>query len=472
MAGKYPSSNDRDFNLLAKITENTAQIADSPGGGVTSLINDPGITLSAATGDVTIGTDVQGVLNQLSTDHGAILFRAVADWEMLSPGTAGQLLQTQGAAADPKWVSATGGAGDVNGPASSTDNAIVRFDGAGGKTIQNSAVSISDAGAVSTAGSVTASGGLITSTQIQATAGGALNLQNSASDAQANILNIGGAGASIIDFRTASTSRLTIGAAGPVGITSTATATASSAGGGALQVGANVGLSGNAGGASYFGGAVTASGDITATGNPTTVFRSTAANNNALAGLVISTGNGGSLQTWQVAGNVSGASGEFTIRDSTAATTALTITNSTLAAVFGGSVTTGGTLQLPAAPAAANRYILTGTSNTGTGQLVIQAGGGSASWGGTLNLFETAHATKGGWVGVGLGVSGAKFTINSVGFSDSGEVASIDRSGAATFAGAVAIGNTVGAAVSVASTHKVTMVIGGVTYYLLATNVP
>ena len=41
----------------------------------------------------------------------------------------------------------------------------------------------------------------------------------------------------------------------------------------------------------------------------------------------------------------------------------------------------------------------------------------------------------------------------------------------ATFAGAVAIGNTVAVGVAVASTHKVTMVIGGVTYYLLASNV-
>lgn len=36
------------------------------------------------------------------------------------------------------------GAGDVFGPASSTDNAIVRFDGTGGKTLQNSAVTIAD----------------------------------------------------------------------------------------------------------------------------------------------------------------------------------------------------------------------------------------------------------------------------------------------------------------------------------------
>lgn len=40
------------------------------------------------------------------------------------------------------------------------------------------------------------------------------------------------------------------------------------------------------------------------------------------------------------------------------------------------------------------------------------------------------------------------------------------------FSGAVTIGNTVGAAVAVASTHKVTIDIGGTTYYLLATNVP
>jgi hypothetical protein len=43
--------------------------------------------------------------------------------------------------------------------------------------------------------------------------------------------------------------------------------------------------------------------------------------------------------------------------------------------------------------------------------------------------------------------------------------------GALSSTGALAIGNTVATAVSVASTHKVTIVIGGTTYYLLATNV-
>jgi hypothetical protein len=42
-----------------------------------------------------------------------------------------------------------GGAGDVVGPASSTDNAFVRFDGATGKLIQNSSVICDDSANVS-----------------------------------------------------------------------------------------------------------------------------------------------------------------------------------------------------------------------------------------------------------------------------------------------------------------------------------
>lgn len=41
-------------------------------------------------------------------------------------------------------ISATGSGGDVVGPASATDNAIVRFDGTTGKLVQNSAVTVAD----------------------------------------------------------------------------------------------------------------------------------------------------------------------------------------------------------------------------------------------------------------------------------------------------------------------------------------
>lgn len=44
------------------------------------------------------------------------------------------------------WVVDGGGAGDVVGPGASTDNAVVRWDGATGTAVQNSTVTISDTG--------------------------------------------------------------------------------------------------------------------------------------------------------------------------------------------------------------------------------------------------------------------------------------------------------------------------------------
>lgn len=65
-------------------------------------------------------------------------------------GTAGQVLTSNGASAPPTWEDAGGGSGgDVDGPASATDNAIARFDGTTGKIIQNSGVTISDLGTIS-----------------------------------------------------------------------------------------------------------------------------------------------------------------------------------------------------------------------------------------------------------------------------------------------------------------------------------
>ena len=50
---------------------------------------------------------------------------------------------------DVAWVTAGGGGiGDVVGPASSTDNAVARFDGTTGKLIQNSAFTVNDSGEV------------------------------------------------------------------------------------------------------------------------------------------------------------------------------------------------------------------------------------------------------------------------------------------------------------------------------------
>jgi hypothetical protein len=81
--------------------------------------------------------------------------------------------------ADGTWAAPAGGLGDVTGPASSTDNAIVRFDGAGGKTLQNSAVTIADStGDITTPGDIAVNGGDITTTAVT------LNVGNPATDSQ------------------------------------------------------------------------------------------------------------------------------------------------------------------------------------------------------------------------------------------------------------------------------------------------
>jgi hypothetical protein len=63
-------------------------------------------------------------------------------------GNANKVLSLNGTATDVEWTS--NGAGDVVGPASATDNAVVRFDSTTGKLIQNSGVSISDANLLTT----------------------------------------------------------------------------------------------------------------------------------------------------------------------------------------------------------------------------------------------------------------------------------------------------------------------------------
>lgn len=71
-------------------------------------------------------------------------------------GSAGQVLSTDGTGIT-SWIT-TSGLGDVVGPASSTDNAITRFDGVTGKLIQNSVVIIDDTGNVTGIQNLTVNG--------------------------------------------------------------------------------------------------------------------------------------------------------------------------------------------------------------------------------------------------------------------------------------------------------------------------
>ena len=70
----------------------------------------------------------------------------------------GQFLSTDGSGAL-SWQT-PGGAGDVVGPSSATDNAVARFNLTTGKLIQDSVVTVGDAGAVAGVSSLTIGGAL------------------------------------------------------------------------------------------------------------------------------------------------------------------------------------------------------------------------------------------------------------------------------------------------------------------------
>ncbi len=82
---------------------------------------------------------------------GSVLFKGGGGWTAIAPGPVGSVFVGAGAGAAPLWSSSY-----VTGPGSGTDNAIARFNGADGKVIQNSVVTIGDTGAIATPQSITA----------------------------------------------------------------------------------------------------------------------------------------------------------------------------------------------------------------------------------------------------------------------------------------------------------------------------
>jgi hypothetical protein len=84
-----------------------------------------------------------GTNNNATPTAGAVAYGTGTAYGFTAAGTAGQVLTSAGAGV-PTWTTNAGG--DVTGPASSTDNAIARFDGITGKLIQNSVTTIDDTG--------------------------------------------------------------------------------------------------------------------------------------------------------------------------------------------------------------------------------------------------------------------------------------------------------------------------------------
>jgi hypothetical protein len=144
-----------DFDLDATQTILADHIAD------TTDAHDASAISNVPSGNLT-STDVQSALNELQTDvdtraldsalqahitdttdaHDASAISVVPTGNLTSTDVQSALVELQ------TEIDGFSGFGDVNGPASSTDNAIARFDGITGKLIQNSTVTLSDTGVV------------------------------------------------------------------------------------------------------------------------------------------------------------------------------------------------------------------------------------------------------------------------------------------------------------------------------------
>jgi hypothetical protein len=133
-------------------------------GSVGSVLVNGGPLGIPASGDFTSGSFTWPTFNQNTTGNAATATSAVTSTNLaggalgsvpyqsgagattfVGIGSTGQVLTVAGGV--PTWA-APAASGDVTGPASSTDNAIARFDSITGKIIQNSAITLSDAGAL------------------------------------------------------------------------------------------------------------------------------------------------------------------------------------------------------------------------------------------------------------------------------------------------------------------------------------
>jgi len=214
--------------------------------------------------------------------------------------------------------------------------------------------------------------------------------------------------------------------------------------------------------------------------------------------------------------NLSGgalASGKVSVRYTTSAssstTGALTIGNGTAATnvaigagnvnaggtgTFGGNVNIAGVTTTVGAGTLTTPLLLTRVSNNQqyglisfTANTLDATNSGIAGGGGTDDIYINGGAAGSvilrnnattrmsvGTSSVSIPISTASTNTTSGALVVTGGVGvggAVNVGGAATFAGAVAIGNTTSVAVAAASTHKVSILIGGVQYYLLASNV-
>jgi len=91
----------------------------------------------------------------------------------------------------------------------------------------------------------------------------------------------------------------------------------------------------------------------------------------------------------------------------------------------------------------AQRFIMINEDATGETALHIQAGAGSAGYGGGISLYGHAHDSRAGYVtaGISSGSSG-KFTVNSTGIGTGSDVFTVDASGDTVVSGDLVVSGT------------------------------
>jgi hypothetical protein len=158
---------------------------------------------------------------------------------------------------------------------------------------------------------------------------------------------------------------------------------------------------------------------------------------------------------------------------STGATVAGSLLASSLATFQGGLIATSVTPVSTASSGGLSLKlgVITSSPSSSTDSLIaVQNTGGPGGLAGDLLYIPRSDiAASHRWFGNTAGTIASRMVLTAAG--------DLSLTGAATFAGAVtatgaiAIGNTTAAAVAAPSTHKVSILIGGVQYYLLASNV-
>jgi len=155
--GQITSASDASIAIAAtQITSGTIDSARISGSytGITAVGTLSGLTVSSTingsisgnAATATSATSATTATNLAGGATGSVPYQSGSGaTTFLGIGTTGQILTVSGGV--PTWA-APAATGDVVGPASSTDNAIARFDSITGKIIQNSGITLSDANAL------------------------------------------------------------------------------------------------------------------------------------------------------------------------------------------------------------------------------------------------------------------------------------------------------------------------------------